>query len=36
MKDSNAAFFDTVHKIDEFLVSLGYLKAPPKIVNSTN
>jgi acetyl esterase/lipase len=35
-KDANAAFIDTVHKMDEFLVSLGYLKAPPKTVISTN
>ena len=27
---SNAPFVDTVHKMDEFLVSLGYLKAPPE------
>jgi acetyl esterase len=25
--NSNAIFIDTVHKMDEFLVSLGYLKA---------
>ena len=35
-KNSNAVFVDTVHKMDEFLVSLGYLKAPPKTVVSTN
>ncbi|QGY47528.1 alpha/beta hydrolase fold domain-containing protein [Maribellus comscasis] len=29
-KNSNAVFIDTVNKMDEFLVSLGYLKAPPK------
>jgi acetyl esterase len=34
--NSNAAFIDTVHKMDEFLVSLGYLKAPPETVISTN
>jgi acetyl esterase/lipase len=33
---SNAIFVDTVHKMDEFLVSLGYLKAPPQTVISTN
>lgn len=36
VKDSNAAFVDTVHKMDEFLVSLGYLKAPPATVVSRN
>lgn len=35
-KNSNAVFFDTMHKMDEFFVSLGYLKAPPEIVISTN
>jgi acetyl esterase/lipase len=30
--DSNAAFVDTVHRMDEFLVSLGYIKAPPESV----
>jgi len=35
-KNSNAVFFDTLHKMDEFLVSLGYLKAPPEIVVSSN
>jgi acetyl esterase/lipase len=29
---SNAVFVDSVHKMDEFLVSLGYLKAPPETV----
>jgi acetyl esterase len=35
-RNSNAAFVDTVHKMDEFLVSLGYLKAPPESVVTTN
>ena len=35
-KKSNAIFVDTVHRMDEFLVSLGYLKAPPEIVVSEN
>lgn len=35
-KKSNAIFIDTVHKMDEFLVSLGYLKAPPETVISAN
>jgi acetyl esterase len=35
-KNSNAAFVDTVYKMDKFLVSLGYLKAPPATVVSTN
>lgn len=35
-KNSNAIFVDVVHKMDEFLVSLGYLKAPPETVVSTN
>jgi len=35
-KNSNAIFVDTVHRMDEFLVSLGYLKAPPEIVVFTN
>jgi len=35
-KNSNAVFVDTVHKMDEFLVSLGYLKAPPETVVITN
>jgi acetyl esterase len=34
--NSNAVFVDTVHKMDEFLVSLGYLKAPPETVVFTN
>ena len=33
---SNAVFVDTVHKMDEFLVSLGYLTAPPETVVSAN
>jgi len=33
---SNAVFVDTVHKMDEFLVSLGYLTAPPETVVSGN
>jgi len=33
---SNAVFVDTVHKMDEFLVSLGYLIAPPETVVSAN
>lgn len=35
-KNSNAVFVDTVHKMDDFLVSLGYLKEPPETVVSTN
>lgn len=35
-KKSNTVFVDTVHKMDEFLVSLGYLKAPPETVVTTN
>ncbi len=35
-KKSNAVFVDTVHKMDKFLVSLGYLKAPPETVVYTN
>ncbi len=35
-KSSNAVFVDTVHEMDKFLVSLGYLKAPPETVVSTN
>lgn len=35
-KNSNAVFVDTVHEMDKFLVSLGYLKAPPETVFSTN
>jgi acetyl esterase/lipase len=35
-KNSNAVFVDSVHKMDEFLVTLGYLKAPPKTVVSAN
>ena len=35
-RKSNATFIDTVHKMDAFLVSLGYLKAPPESVLSTN
>jgi len=35
-KKSNAVFVDTVHKMDEFLVSLGYLTAPPETVVSGN
>jgi acetyl esterase len=31
-KKSNAVFVDSVNKMDEFLVSLGYLKAPPETV----
>jgi acetyl esterase len=33
---SNAVFVDTVHKMDEFLVSLGYLTAPPETEVSGN
>ena len=33
---SNAVFVDTVHKMDEFLVSLGYLTAPPETLVSAN
>lgn len=28
-KKSNSAFIDTVYKMDQFLVSIGYLNAPP-------
>lgn len=35
-KKSNTLFVDTVHKMDEFLVSLGYLKAPPETVIFAN
>jgi acetyl esterase len=31
-RKSNAVFIDTVHKMDAFLVSLGYLRAPPETV----
>lgn len=30
-KKSNGAFIDSVNKMDKFLVSLGYLKAPPAV-----
>jgi dipeptidyl aminopeptidase/acylaminoacyl peptidase len=30
-KEDNAVFVDTVNKMDQFLVSLGYLKAPPEV-----
>ena len=33
---TNALFIDTVHKMDEFLVSLGYLVGPPETVIFTN
>lgn len=29
-KKSNFAFIDTVNKMDQFLVSLGYLEPPPR------
>lgn len=29
-RGENAAFIDTVNKMDQFLVSLGYLSAPPE------
>ena len=29
-KNDNGIFFDTMNKLDQFLVSLGYIKAPPK------
>lgn len=35
-KKSNSLFVDTVYKMDEFLVSLGYLKAPPETVIFAN
>lgn len=35
-KNSNAVFIDTVNKMDEFLVTLGYLKAPPETIISAN
>ena len=28
----NGAFIDTVNKMDNFLVELGYIKAPPKSI----
>ena len=31
-RKSNASFIDTVNKMDEFLVSLGYLEGPPKTI----
>jgi len=31
-KKSNGPFVDTVNKMDKFLVSIGYLKAPPKSI----
>lgn len=30
-KKSNAVFIDTVYKMDQFLVSIGYLQAPPMV-----
>lgn len=30
-KDNNGAFIDTVNKMDQFLVSLGYLTSPPEM-----
>ena len=33
-RGENAAFINTVNKMDAFLVSLGYLKAPPETVAS--
>lgn len=35
-KKSNALYIDTVHKMDAFLVSLGYLKAVPNSTTTTN
>jgi acetyl esterase len=35
-KKSNALFVDTVRKMDEFLVSLGYLNAPPETLVISN
>ncbi|WP_248724409.1 alpha/beta hydrolase [Seonamhaeicola sp. ML3] len=35
-RKSNALFVDTVHKMDEFLVALGYLEAPPEAVITAN
>ena len=32
LRKRNGPFIDTVHKLDEFLVSLHYLEAPPKII----
>jgi len=32
-RDENAAFIDTVNKMDAFLVSVGYLKPPPETVS---
>lgn len=31
-KKSNGAFIDTVNKMDKFLVSIGYLDAPPEVL----
>ena len=31
-RDSNGAYISTVHRMDQFLVSLGYLPAPPEII----
>ena len=35
-KKSNAVFIDTVNKMDQFLVSLGYLEAPPDAIITRN
>ena len=32
-RDGNGAFIDTVNKLDAFLVSIGYLPAPPAVVS---
>ncbi len=31
-RESNAPYIDTVHRMDEFLVSIGYLLSPPIVV----
>jgi hypothetical protein len=31
-KKFNAAFIDTVNKMDQFLVEIGYLSSPPKYI----
>ncbi len=33
-KNDNGAFIDTVNKVDAFLVELGYLPPPPKVVGA--
>ena len=31
-RKNNGPYIDTVHRMDEFLVSIGYLPAPPKVI----